>query len=263
MVWSLKKANAALNKAAFVCVLSSAQSNQTHWNGSKCKLSKLVQQKWQATIINYHSTINISNPSHIQSTDVFHNPNVISVPSLDALGFVLDVLDSMAGCWFCRIRDPLTGAVLRASGKKDSRNEDRDASLGLFHGFFSHLRREGLVLLWGEEFGITPDWTYVCQPQKARWLKMMLLLMLNLSWKVFCSSCCYFWLTVWKGFMGVWGHNFEKNNKNPQKKGDNPVYFYIPTTTCYLVTLHILQKVKFAILIREPCESTPASSQIR
>ena len=29
----------------------------------------------------------------------------------------------------CRIRDPLTGAVLRASGKKDSRNEDRDATL--------------------------------------------------------------------------------------------------------------------------------------
>lgn len=27
-----------------------------------------------------------------------------------------------------RIRDPLTGAVLRASGKKDSRNEDRDAN---------------------------------------------------------------------------------------------------------------------------------------
>ena len=33
-----------------------------------------------------------------------------------------------------RIRDPLTGAVLRASGKKDSRNEDRDASLGLASG---------------------------------------------------------------------------------------------------------------------------------
>ena len=66
----------------------------------------------------------------------FPNPNVISVPSPDTLGFVLDVLDSMAGCWCCRIRDPLTGAVLRASGKKDSRNEDRDASLGVFHGFF-------------------------------------------------------------------------------------------------------------------------------
>lgn len=108
-----------------------SQSNQTHWNGSECKLSKLRQHKWQATIINY---INISNPSHIQSTDVFPKPNVISIPSLETLGFVLD--GSMAGCWFCRIRDPLTGAVLRASGKKDSRNEDRDASLGVFRGFF-------------------------------------------------------------------------------------------------------------------------------
>lgn len=180
MVWSLKKANAALDKAAFVSVLSSAQSNQTHWNGSECKLSKLRQQTWQATIINYQHII--SNPSHIQSTDVF--PNQMSFPSLPLAPWDL--------CWMCWIRWRDVGFVGSATRSRErffEPPERRTAAMRIamrpleFSVDFFPLkkRREGLVLLWGEEFGITPDWTHVCQPQKARWLKRILLLKLVLE----------------------------------------------------------------------------------
>ncbi|CAJ1339658.1 unnamed protein product [Effrenium voratum] len=41
---------------------------------------------------------------------------------------IKESLEPQAYCALNAIRDPVTGAVLRASGKKDSRNEDRDAN---------------------------------------------------------------------------------------------------------------------------------------
>lgn len=61
---------------------------------------------------------------HFTSTSIFHGFSMV-YPAISH-GF-WDIVAPIVPA--CRIRDPLTGAVLRASGKKDSRNEDRDATL--------------------------------------------------------------------------------------------------------------------------------------
>ena len=162
-------------------------------------------------------------------------------------------------CWMCWIRWRDVGVVGSATRSRErffEPPERRTAAMRIamrpleFSVDFFPPKKGRFGGFGGKNLG-SPQIGHMCVNRKKRDDCWRWYCYLNLSWKVFCSSCWYFWLTVWKGFMGVWGHNFETYKKIIQ----NPLHI---GTTCYLVTLHVLHS-KVCYLIREPCESTPVS----
>lgn len=184
---------------------------------------------------NYHQ-LSIYQIHHIYNPQIFF-PTQMSFPSLPLIPWDL--------CWMCWIRWRDVGVVGSATRSRErffEPPERRTAAMRIamrpleFSVDFFSPKKGRLGGFGGKNLGLRQI-GHMCVNRKkrdaCRWYCY-----LNLSWKVFCSSCWYFGLTVWKVFMGVWGHNLKNTTKTYKKRGRQTRVFLHTTTTCYLVLTH-------------------------